>query len=78
MIRISNEDTSSDLVQDELKGTKIQYFLCGLTKNIGTLIDYGYIMKPEDSKFSRVVNEYSINNKYGITLTKFLNNNKNQ
>ena len=61
IIRISNAD-NDDIIEDEIKGIKIQYNLCSQCPYIGIIADYGRVHDQN----------YSIIQKYGISLSDML------
>ena len=69
IIRISNENSTVDSINSELKGIKIQYELCLKSKHIGNVIDYGKIYNPN----SNTLQEYSIHQRYKQSLKDVLN-----
>ena len=71
IIRLSNDNSTTDSINSELQGIKIQYKLCLKSKNIGNVIDYGKIYNPG----SNVLQEYSIHQKYKQSLKELLNSN---
>ena len=66
VIRISSKESSEEIKKSELKGIKIQYKLSSKSNFIGTVIDYGKLPDTEQ--------EYSIIERYGLSLRKILEN----
>lgn len=73
IIRISNQKSTVENINTELKGIKTQYNLCNGLNNIGNIVDYGMIYNPSKSGQYRL-QEYSIIQKYGIDYKRFLEN----
>lgn len=71
IVRISNSSSSIENINSELKGIKKQYKLCAKNNFIGQVMDYGKIYNP--TKLLRYrLQEYSIQKKYGLSLSKIL------
>ena len=67
ILRVSNNKSSVDSINSELRGIKIQYELCTKSDNIGAVIDFGKIFN--NTKCNKYeIQEYSINQRYGINL----------
>ena len=70
IIRISNHSSTSESINSELRGIKIQYTLSSKTPYVGTVIDYGQLYNR--SKHYKL-QEYSIIKRYGYSLNDMLN-----
>ena len=73
IIRISNDNSTVESINSELKGIKIQYTLSSKSSLIGTVIDYGKLTNYSKNKYYKI-QEYSIISKYGISLFDLLDN----
>lgn len=71
LIRILNLNTNQSSIINENKGIKIQYKLCSLIDNIGTVLDYGKILVKNQ------IQDYFIIKKYGKSLTQVLKSKPN-
>lgn len=74
IIRISNSSSNNNNIQMELSGIKKQYNLCSKNQFIGQIIDFGKIYNPIKSSRCKL-QEYSIQRKYGLSLSKVLSKN---
>ena len=71
ILRVSNNKSTVDSINSELKGIKIQYELCTKSDNIGAVIDFGKIFNnTKNNKYK--IQEYSIIQRYGINLETVL------
>lgn len=71
IMRLSKKKVTFSGIKMELKGVKINKKLCTKNKNIGKVIDYGRIITKNDTYHQ----EYSILEKYGVSLKFLLENN---
>jgi len=70
IIRISNHSSTSESINSELRGIKIQYRLSSKTPYVGTVIDYGQLY---NRSTHYKLQEYSIIKRYGYSLNDMLN-----
>lgn len=71
IMRLSKVKESLASIKMELRGIKIQYKLSKKTSNIGLVIDYGRLISKNDNCHQ----EYSVLEKYGVSLKFLLENN---
>ena len=72
IIRISNILSTSESINSELKGIKIQYKLSSKSPFIGTVIDYGQLYNKSNNY---KLQEYSVIERYGYNLNDMLSKN---
>ena len=72
IVRISNNKSTSETINSELRGIKIQYKLSTKSKFIGMVVDYGQIY---NNHKNYELQEYSIIKRYGINLNEMLKKN---